>query len=197
MGLDNLLNPTTETVFTTGDVSRICKVAPRTVSKWCDSGVLEHYRIPGSTDRRIPYASLMEFMRRNRMVIPTNMLMNDRILVFGCDVPIVAGMEMIPKMELMCVEIGMNKNIGAIVVGSGFGYATAEMLLSMMERVNPVVVRCLYKSLEDVMIPEMDVVYRTIEYPFNIDNVKALVDQNSRPISRIQIYNPKSNKGVK
>ena len=41
-------------VFTTGQVAKICKVAPRTVSKWFDSGRLRGYRIPGSQDRRIP-----------------------------------------------------------------------------------------------------------------------------------------------
>ena len=41
-------------VFTTGQVAKICKVAPRTVSKWFDSGRLKGYRIPGSQDRRIP-----------------------------------------------------------------------------------------------------------------------------------------------
>jgi excisionase family DNA binding protein len=44
-------------VFTTGQVAKICKVAPRTVSKWFDSGRLKGYRIPGSQDRRIPRES--------------------------------------------------------------------------------------------------------------------------------------------
>ena len=37
-------------VFTTGEVARICNVAPRTVSKWFDTGQLRGYRIPGSKD---------------------------------------------------------------------------------------------------------------------------------------------------
>ena len=40
-------------VLTTGEVARICRVAPRTVSKWFDTGKLRGYRIPGSRDRRI------------------------------------------------------------------------------------------------------------------------------------------------
>jgi excisionase family DNA binding protein len=50
-------------VLTTGEVSRICNVAPRTVSKWFDSGKLRGYRIPGSKDRRIPLQQLIRFMR--------------------------------------------------------------------------------------------------------------------------------------
>jgi excisionase family DNA binding protein len=59
-------------VLTTGDVARICNVAPRTVSKWFDSGQLKGYRIPGSKDRRIPLGELLRFMRANN--IPTESL---------------------------------------------------------------------------------------------------------------------------
>jgi len=50
-------------ILTTGEVARICHVAPRTVSKWFDSGKLRGYRIPGSRDRRIPLRQLVQFMR--------------------------------------------------------------------------------------------------------------------------------------
>ena len=56
-------------VLTTGDVARICNVAPRTVSKWFDSGQLKGYRIPGSKDRRIPVSELVRFMKTHN--IPT------------------------------------------------------------------------------------------------------------------------------
>ncbi|MBA61162.1 MAG: response regulator [Planctomycetaceae bacterium] len=54
-------------VFTTGQVAKICKVAPRTVSKWFDSGRLKGYRIPGSQDRRIPRDSLIKFLKEHGM----------------------------------------------------------------------------------------------------------------------------------
>ncbi len=57
-------------VLTTGQVAKICKVAPRTVSKWFDSGQLRGYRIPGSKDRRIPLNHLVSFMREHG--IPLN-----------------------------------------------------------------------------------------------------------------------------
>ena len=59
-------------VLTTGDVARICNVAPRTVSKWFDSGQLKGYRIPGSKDRRIPLNELIRFMKAHDM--PTEAL---------------------------------------------------------------------------------------------------------------------------
>ncbi|MBI9017617.1 MAG: response regulator [Phycisphaerae bacterium] len=57
-------------VLTTGQVAKICNVAPRTVSKWFDSGQLRGYRIPGSKDRRIPVSQLVRFMRAHG--IPLN-----------------------------------------------------------------------------------------------------------------------------
>ena len=80
-------------VFTTGQVAKICKVAPRTVSKWFDSGRLKGYRIPGSQDRRIPREQLIRFLKEHGMplgeleeeewhkvlLIGTEKLFNERI----------------------------------------------------------------------------------------------------------------------
>jgi len=73
-------------VFTTGQVAKICKVAPRTVSKWFDSGRLRGYRIPGSQDRRIPREHLIKFLKEHGM--PLGELEEEglhKILVIGAD----------------------------------------------------------------------------------------------------------------
>ena len=70
-------------VLTTGDVAKICNVAPRTVSKWFDSGQLKGYRIPGSKDRRIPLNELIRFMKANNM--PTEALAAGKIRVLVLD----------------------------------------------------------------------------------------------------------------
>lgn len=54
-------------VLTTGQIAKICKVAPRTVSKWFDSGRLRGYRIPGSQDRRVPRENVVKFLKENGM----------------------------------------------------------------------------------------------------------------------------------
>ena len=73
----------TKDVLTTGEVARLCNVAPRTVSKWFDSGQLRGYRIPGSKDRRIPIEQLIRFMKRHGM--PLNGLETHRIRVLIVD----------------------------------------------------------------------------------------------------------------
>lgn len=54
-------------IFTIGQVAKICKVAPRTVSKWFDSGRLRGYRIPGTQDARIPREHLIRFLKEHGM----------------------------------------------------------------------------------------------------------------------------------
>ena len=70
-------------VLTTGDVAKICNVAPRTVSKWFDNGQLKGYRIPGSKDRRIPVSELIRFMKVHNM--PTTALPVGKIRVLIAD----------------------------------------------------------------------------------------------------------------
>jgi excisionase family DNA binding protein len=70
-------------VLTTGDVAKICNVAPRTVSKWFDTGQLKGYRIPGSKDRRIPVSELMRFMRAHN--IPAEGVLTGKIRVLIVD----------------------------------------------------------------------------------------------------------------
>ena len=57
-------------LFTTGKVAALLGVAPRTVSKWFDSGRLRGYRIPGSQDRRIPENCLCQFLAEYGMPFP-------------------------------------------------------------------------------------------------------------------------------
>lgn len=68
-------------VLTTGDVAKICHVAPRTVSKWFDNGQLKGYRIPGSKDRRIPLCELIRFMKVHNMPTEDLSVGKTRILI--------------------------------------------------------------------------------------------------------------------
>lgn len=95
-----------KTIFTTGQVAKICKVAPRTVSKWFDSGRLRGYRIPGSQDRRIPREHLIRFLKEHGM--PLGELEDEamgKILLVGPDAQLRLSLtEMMPpedfKMEV-------------------------------------------------------------------------------------------------
>lgn len=80
-------------VFTTGQVAKICKVAPRTVSKWFDSGRLRGYRIPGSQDRRIPREHLLRFLKEHGMPLgELEAEVYHKILVVGAETDLLADL---------------------------------------------------------------------------------------------------------
>lgn len=72
-------------VLTTGEVAKICNVAPRTVSKWFDTGSLKGYRIPGSKDRRIPVPELVRFMKAHGIPLDGLSSGRTRVLVVDAD----------------------------------------------------------------------------------------------------------------
>ncbi len=51
----------------TGQVAKLLGVAPRTVSKWFDSGELHGHKLPVSGTRRVYRASLIRFIVENGM----------------------------------------------------------------------------------------------------------------------------------
>ena len=90
--------PKQKDILTTGEVAKICNVAPRTVSKWFDSGQLKGYRIPGSKDRRIPLSSLIRFMKQHH--IPLDGLQSGATRVLIVD----SGSETIDVLRKVLVE---------------------------------------------------------------------------------------------
>jgi excisionase family DNA binding protein len=99
-------------VFTTGQVAKICKVAPRTVSKWFDSGRLKGYRIPGSQDRRIPRDYLIRFLKEHGM--PLGELEDQayaKVLVVGQDQVLIENLKR---------ELPLERSFKLQVAASGF-----------------------------------------------------------------------------
>jgi excisionase family DNA binding protein len=86
-------------VLTTGEVAKICNVAPRTVSKWFDSGALHGYRIPGSKDRRIPLNQLIRFMKQHGMPLNGLMTGSTRVMIVDEEQDIVEVLEKILEDE--------------------------------------------------------------------------------------------------
>ena len=162
-------------VFTTGQVAKICKVAPRTVSKWFDSGRLKGYRIPGSQDRRIPREQLIRFLKDHGMplgeleeeewhkvlLIGTEKLFNDRLR------------EALPESEDFKYEVA-NSGFEAgtlaqsfhpdtIVIDLGLGRSESVQIVTNLRR-NEAYMSTLIVGLagEDEAEPE-----KLVEYGFN------------------------------
>ncbi len=98
-------------VFTTGQVAKICQVAPRTVSKWFDSGKLRGYRIPGSQDRRIPRDQLIRFLKENGM--PLGALEEEgwhKILVIGAERLFIDRLRELFHPDTIVVDLAMGRS---------------------------------------------------------------------------------------
>jgi len=99
-------------VFTTGQVAKICKVVPSTVSKWFDSGRLKGYRIPGSQDRRIPREYLIKFLKEHG--IPLGDLEDEamaKVLIVAQDQVLIANLKR---------ELPVERSFKVAVAASGF-----------------------------------------------------------------------------
>ncbi len=119
-------------VFTTGQVAKICKVAPRTVSKWFDSGRLRGYRIPGSQDRRIPREHLIRFLKEHGM--PLGELEEEgwhKILIIGAENLFIERIrEMLPEDEDYKYEVA-NSGFEAGIQAESFHPDTIIVDLAM------------------------------------------------------------------
>lgn len=98
-------------ILTTGEVARICNVAPRTVSKWFDNGQLRGYRIPGSRDRRIPLDHLVRFMRAHGMPVSGIETGQTRVLFVDADADLA---------DLLRTALSEQGGYEVRVAGSGF-----------------------------------------------------------------------------
>ena len=96
-------------VLTTGEVARICRVAPRTVSKWFDTGRLRGYRIPGSRDRRIPVQQLVAFMRAHGIPLDGLDAGCCRVMVLSASLP-----------EELCDAVNASDHYTMRVASNGF-----------------------------------------------------------------------------
>lgn len=130
-------------VLTTGEVAKICNVAPRTVSKWFDTGVLKGYRIPGSKDRRIPVSQLVRFMKEHGIPFDGVSGGKTRILVVDDELEIVEVLQKVlseqANYEVRTATTGFQAGIEAerfkphvmlldVHLGEGDARAVASML---------------------------------------------------------------------
>jgi excisionase family DNA binding protein len=184
-------------VFTTGQVAKICKVAPRTVSKWFDSGRLRGYRIPGSQDRRIPREQLIKFLKEHGM--PLGELENEewhKILVIGAEKLFIDRVkELLPETDDYKYEIansGFEAGIQAesfhpdtIIIDLALGRSESIQIAQNLRR-NPNYETTLIIGLasEDEAAPDKLIEYGFTEIfkkPFDVallgERIRTLADQ--------------------
>lgn len=78
-------------LYKTGELAKLFNVAPRTITKWIDSGKLQGYRLPGcganpdQGDRRVSHQAVMSFIVARNWPVPDGFVMEfGEILFLQC-----------------------------------------------------------------------------------------------------------------
>ena len=176
-------------ILTTGEVARICHVAPRTVSKWFDSGKLRGYRIPGSRDRRIPRRQLLAFMRAYGL--PTEALVDRRcrVLIVDADEPkgIAEAMNASDRYEVRLATNGFEAGLAAqefrphvIVLNAEGDPAEAAAICGNIRAVatlEPVKVIAAGGSRSDRVPPADDIFDESLPRPYSLAELVRVVER--------------------
>jgi excisionase family DNA binding protein len=143
-------------LFTTGEAAEICKVSQQTIIRCFDSGRLEGFRVPGSKFRRIPYASLVKFMKDNGIPLDNLKSGKKKVLVVDDDAEIV---------ELITDVLAKDDRFEVKSATSGYTAGIAT------QRFNPDVI------LLDYMLPDVNgsVVCQTIRKNPEFEHIKIII----------------------
>ncbi len=188
-------------VFTTGQAAKICKVAPRMVAKWFDSGRLRGYRIPGSQDRRIPREHLRKFMKEHGLsTAELDAEEMVKILVITTDTALVAQFkERLPETEFkfeiadQILEIGFQLTSFCpeiIVIDLAIGRADALGTVAKVRGLSDFGQTPIFGLVpEDEAEPEAltdagftELWRRPIEVPALADSIRASVEMQRNPM---------------
>lgn len=72
-----------DAVWTSGQISQLCKVAPKTACEWIDSGKLPGYRIPVTKARRVRASDLHAFLLEHGLTAEARLVCPRKILIVG------------------------------------------------------------------------------------------------------------------
>lgn len=156
-------------VMTTGQIADYCGVCTRTVSKWCDSGNLKAYRVPGSLDRRIPVKEVYRFLTANSWPVGDDLrnLVNPKqtVLTYGLPAGVlpptttetldVAAVEGVWDLGL---RVAAPNTAGVVVIGCGVGRSEATALLEKIKQYGWLGVYCHGPDQTPEMFPAADMV---------------------------------------
>jgi two-component system, OmpR family, response regulator RpaA len=135
--------------FTTGDLAKLCHVAPRTATAWCDKGLLPHYRIPGSRDRRISVPVALAFLRRSDYPIPPQFA-PPPVLCVGCN-PVLRDVTATLAHDAFAAGVAVTVGVPAVAVidVQGVGRSVALDLLARIGALKPTPVMVLTRTEDD------------------------------------------------
>lgn len=186
------------TIFTTGQVAKICNVTLRIVNKWFDSGRLLGYRIPGSQDRRIPLEYLIRFLKEHGMPLgELEVEAMGKLLLVGVDDNVRSQlMDLMPPEDYKTESAGSAFEAGVqaeslhpdcVVIDLGMGRYEASLIATNLRKNNDYADAVLVALLsDDDMASGFDQTpfNKTFRKPFDItlfvESVRALISRKKQ-----------------
>ncbi len=167
-------------VLTMGDVAQVCGVASRTASKWCDSGLLKSWRVPGSPHRRVSRDDLVEFMDKNGLPVSQLGVRIMRVLL-ATPTPqlsdqVYAEVGVSPWMELRSASSLVGLGMALVwrphltVLDMALGRAEC---LAMVPQIGGKVV--LVAGEDELEIPNLGRKYRVLQSPVDVGALALLI----------------------
>lgn len=117
-------------LYTTGEVARICKVSSSQVLKWFDQGQLKGFILPGSTHRRITRESLIAFLKRTGTELKfTELSQTNVVMLLSCD------QEMIEAIDatLIGTHCRLLNSVNAFQIGQFVREARGKFCLAVVD----------------------------------------------------------------
>lgn len=193
--------------YTTGQVATACRVAPRTVSKWCDAGLLSHVRLPDLSgkkvagDRRIPRGPLLTFMRKHKL--PLDIIGDGFVLL-------AVGLGAADLRRLAGPAVTLRAAAGAFEAGQSIAdHGAPDAAVVDAERLGSAVASGVVRALREVRVKAVAVMRgecgsgpagdKVFARPFDFDKLVAwvggLADGSEPP--EIPVYQPMRRYGRK
>ncbi len=129
--------PLSVRTVTSYEVAKVIGVAPRTVCKWFDRGLLPGFKLPGSLDRRIYVRDLIQFLKDREMRVPPELVTGSVVLVYGVSgVAPTESCRFAPDAAVAGYVVASEQLSGA-VIGDDEGLGTAVQVAALVRRHHP------------------------------------------------------------
>lgn len=167
-GLSKLSN---KTLLTSGQCAKALGVAPRTIVKWMDSGILPGaFRLPNSQDRRIPKISFVMFCLNQGIPVMPSIQMDKVIVTYGDvrAIPPQIGFTVVRcrTYDTLNEYVGDLKRIIQFAIGPDVPLLEAQMIANCITRFQPTPIIFVNDDINKDTIPQSG---REITYLSSLD----------------------------
>ncbi len=133
--------------LTTGEAAMFCDVNIQTILRWCGKGIIKAHKLPGGRgDKRIKICDFIDFLNKNHLPIPSELVPNNnRILVVDDEPNMAKAINRVLKMEGYETRVASN-GLSAGIMLADFRPAIITLDLNMPQMTGLEVIRIIRET---------------------------------------------------